>query len=158
MQIKNRYTGEVICIVEKNDDGIYNLSDANLSGANLSGADLSRANLSRANLFGADLSGADLSDADLFGADLFRANLSDADLFGARGNGKEIKSMQISKYAIAWTSTVLQIGCKQFPIEEWQKFTAEEIEKMDGKNSAELWEKYKPIIFSVIDVESQTDR
>jgi len=60
VEIKNRFTGEVIYRLDS-----ANLSDADLSRANLSDADLSRADLSDANLRGADLSGADLSGANI---------------------------------------------------------------------------------------------
>ena len=96
MEIKNRFTGEiifqndcetirecVICAISMADLSHANLSGADLSGADLSGADLSGANIKVANLSGADLSGANLSGADLSGADLSEANLSGADLSGA---------------------------------------------------------------------------
>jgi len=60
MIIKNRFTGEVIIEVEKNQHGYYDLSGADLSGADLSWADLSGANLSKADITGANLSLCDL--------------------------------------------------------------------------------------------------
>jgi hypothetical protein len=92
MEIKNRFTGEVIfthdctswkiCVEAaiKSRADLYgaNLPRANLSGANLSGANLPRANLSGANLSGANLYGANLSGANLYGANLYGANLSGA--------------------------------------------------------------------------------
>ena len=45
MEIKNRYTGEIILVVEKNENGIYDLAGADLVGANLAGANLAWANL-----------------------------------------------------------------------------------------------------------------
>lgn len=90
IEIKNRYTGEVILCgkyesvkdcLEKNRGA--NLREADLWGANLSGANLWRANLSGADLWRANLSGANLSGADLREADLEGANLSGADLWGA---------------------------------------------------------------------------
>ena len=66
IQIKNRYTREVILEVET------------LCGADLRGVDLSNADLRRV-----DLCGADLRDADLCGADLRGAYLIDADFQGA---------------------------------------------------------------------------
>ncbi len=93
IQIKNRYTNEVIfesetatTIKETVEEAVKlraDLSGANLSGANLSGANLSKANLWKANLSGANLSGANLSRANLMGANLSGADLSGANLSGA---------------------------------------------------------------------------
>ena len=85
IQIRNRFTNEVMISVDADNLSGADLSDADLSGADLSGADLSGADLSYADLKGADLSyadlsGANLSYADLKGADLIRANLSGANL------------------------------------------------------------------------------
>ncbi len=96
IQIKDRWTGAVLRMVEAET-----LSRADLSGANLSGADLSRAYLSDANLSGADLcyanlSGARLSGADLSGADLCYANLSRVDLSGANLSSANLSSANLS--------------------------------------------------------------
>ena len=64
IEIRNRYTGDVLLTVKGET-----LRATDLSGANLSRANLSRANLSGANLAWAKLSGANLSGADLSGAD-----------------------------------------------------------------------------------------
>lgn len=74
MEIKKRYTGEVIfsgdyettrqCVEAALSSG------ADLSEADLSGADLSRANLSGADLIGASFRGASFRGASLRGADL----------------------------------------------------------------------------------------
>jgi hypothetical protein len=98
IQIKNRYTENVI--KEVNVVSLVNtdlrgadLWCADLRGADLRGADLLGADLWGADLLGADLGGANLLDtdlqcatlryADLCGADLQRANLQYANLRGA---------------------------------------------------------------------------
>ena len=92
-EIKNRYTGKVICTGECIRDAVCkNLADlggadlrgANLGHADLGHADLSVADLGHANLRGADLGHADLGSADLGHADLGYADLRGADLRGAR--------------------------------------------------------------------------
>lgn len=60
VDIKNRFTGEVIYRLDSANLRGADLRDANLSGADLSGADLRGANLIRADLSGANLSGADI--------------------------------------------------------------------------------------------------
>ena len=100
IEIKNRYTDEVLFrselantvaeVVVEAAKSDANLSRANLSNANLSRADLSDANLSRADLSGANLSDANLSDANLSDANLSGANLSRANLSGANLNGADL--------------------------------------------------------------------
>jgi uncharacterized protein YjbI with pentapeptide repeats len=128
-----------------------NLSDADLSDADLSHADLSDANLSDADLSRADLSDADLSRADLSDADLSHADLSDANLSDAIGNKKELRTMQIDTYSIAFTNSILQIGCKRFTHKEWGIFSDDEISKMDN-GALEWWEKWKDFIFKAIEL------
>ena len=82
----------------------------------------------RANLSGADLGGANLENAKLRGADLSGANLA-----GTIGNMEEIKSIEMSRYAINYTKDIIQIGCQNHSIEEWSKWRDNKawIEKMD---------------------------
>ena len=115
------------------------LSDANLSGADLSGADLSDANLSGANLLGANLLGADLRGADL----------SDANLRGVAGNMKNIKSIAVERWSIAYSESHMAIGCQQHSIEDWERFNDEDISVMDG-HALDWWKKWKPVIMGII--------
>jgi hypothetical protein len=91
IEIKNRYTGAVICGVYAN-----NLSGANLSGADLSGADLRGANLRGANLISANLYSANLSGANLYSANLSGANLSGANLYSADLRGANLRGANLS--------------------------------------------------------------
>jgi hypothetical protein len=77
MQIKNRFTNEVICEGD-NSKKLAEACKANLRGAYLREANLGGANLREANLGGANLRGADLREANLGGADLREANLRGA--------------------------------------------------------------------------------
>ena len=81
IEIKNRWTGEVLFEYEKEDNTIKetvveavkncaDLGDADLGGADLGGANLRGAYLRDADLGGAYLGGANLRDADLGGANL----------------------------------------------------------------------------------------
>ena len=71
IEIKNRWTGEILFEYEKENNTIKDtLVEAVSRGADLSGAYLRGAYLRGAYLRGADLSGADLRGADLRGADL----------------------------------------------------------------------------------------
>ena len=141
-----------------------NLRGANLSNAKLIGANLSYAYLSDANLIGtyliganlrdADLSGADLSDANLSGANLrdanlIGANLIDSDLRDAIGNSKQVKSLQLGKYNITILVGIkIHIGCQTHTVEQWEKFTDEEISDMDD-GALEWWREWKEFILKV---------
>jgi hypothetical protein len=131
---------------------------ADLIGADLIGADLIGANLIGANLSGANLSGANLRWANLRWANLSGANLSGANLSGANlhcmGNMAEVKTLQIERWAIGYTSDTLQIGCQRHAIDKWRKWDSDAgrkwIAQMD--DSATAWaEKLLPLVLAIID-------
>ena len=86
--------------------------------------------------------------ANLRGANLRGANLEGANLWGTRGNGEEIKSLQIGTYDIVYTSKVLKIGCKQHTFEEWYNFSDEEIDDLDMK-ALSWWRIWKEPLFNI---------
>ncbi|EGM4858771.1 pentapeptide repeat-containing protein [Salmonella enterica subsp. enterica serovar Typhimurium] len=119
-----------------------NLRDADLRGADLRGADLRGADLRDADLRGADLRGADLRGADLYGVDLRDANLYGADLpdltFVILGE----------KYFISITNgEYVRAGCQNHTVEEWRKYSKQEIAEMDGRKAL----KFYPRLLSIID-------
>ncbi|EAX6664600.1 pentapeptide repeat-containing protein, partial [Salmonella enterica] len=95
---------------------------ANLYGANLRGA----------NLYGANLRGADLRGANLYGADL-------PDLtFVILGE----------KYFISITNgEYVRAGCQNHTVEEWRKYSKQEIAEMDGRKAL----KFYPRLLDIID-------
>ncbi|EOG4485356.1 pentapeptide repeat-containing protein [Salmonella enterica] len=139
-----------------------NLRDANLCGANLRGADLRDAdlcgaNLRDANLCGANLRGADLRDADLCGANLRGADLRDADLCGANLCGADLRGADLpdltfvilgEKYFISITNgEYVRAGCQNHTVEEWRKYSKQEIAEMDGRKAL----KFYPRLLDIID-------
>ena len=111
-----------------------------------------RADLRNAYLGGANLRNAYLGNADLYDADLRNADLRNVNLGGVSGNMKHVKSLQIEKYCITYTSKILQIGCQSHTIEEWKNFNNKSILEMDGKRALEWWNKWKPIIIQIIEM------
>ncbi|ENR6943898.1 pentapeptide repeat-containing protein, partial [Salmonella enterica] len=100
------------------------------------------ANLRGANLRDANLCGADLCDANLCGANLRGANLCDADLpdltFVILGE----------KYFISITNgEYVRAGCQNHTVEEWRKYSKQEITEMDGRKAL----KFYPRLLSIID-------
>ncbi|EDQ3380959.1 pentapeptide repeat-containing protein [Salmonella enterica subsp. enterica serovar Uzaramo] len=123
------------------------LCDANLYGANLRGADLYGANLHGANLRGANLHGANLYGANLHGANLYGANLRGADLHGA--NLPDLTFVILGeKYFISITNgEYVRAGCQNHTVEEWRKYSKQEIAEMDGRKAL----KFYPRLLDIID-------
>jgi len=128
-----------------------NLRNANLWDANLRGANLQGVNLRDANLRDANLRGANLRSANLQGVNLRDANLWGANLWSLIGNKKNIKSLQLEKYDICYTSEVLQIGCEQHSIKAWFEFSDDEIARMED-GALEWWNKWKVFIKTAIEL------
>ncbi|ECG1373339.1 pentapeptide repeat-containing protein [Salmonella enterica subsp. enterica serovar Stanley str. CFSAN000623] len=129
-----------------------NLCDANLRGANLRGADLRGADLCDANLRGADLCDANLRGANLRGADLCDANLRGADLRGADLRGANLPDLTFvilgEKYFISITNgEYVRAGCQNHTVEEWRKYSKQEIAEMDGRKAL----KFYPRLLDIID-------
>ncbi|HIC3930114.1 TPA: pentapeptide repeat-containing protein [Salmonella enterica] len=129
-----------------------NLCGADLCGADLRGADLRGANLCGADLRGADLRGADLCGADLRGADLRGANLCGADLRGADLRGADLPDLTFvilgEKYFISITNgEYVRAGCQNHTVEEWRKYSKQEIAEMDGRKAL----KFYPRLLDIID-------
>ncbi|HHS1772778.1 TPA: pentapeptide repeat-containing protein [Salmonella enterica subsp. enterica serovar Mbandaka] len=133
------------------------LCGANLRGANLRDADLRDANLCGANLCGANLRGANLRDANLRDANLRGANLCGADLRGADLRGANLCGADLpdltfvilgEKYFISITNgEYVRAGCQNHTVEEWRKYSKQEIAEMDGRKAL----KFYPRLLDIID-------
>ncbi|EKF4915907.1 pentapeptide repeat-containing protein [Salmonella enterica] len=128
------------------------LCDANLRGADLRDANLCDANLRDANLRGANLRGANLRDANLCDANLRGANLYGADLCDANLYGADLPDLTFvilgEKYFISITNgEYVRAGCQNHTVEEWRKYSKQEITEMDGRKAL----KFYPRLLSIID-------
>ncbi|ELX2753018.1 pentapeptide repeat-containing protein [Salmonella enterica] len=146
--------GADLCGANLCDADLYgaNLCDANLRGADLRGANLRGANLCGADLCGADLCGANLRDANLCGADLCGADLCGANLCGANLCGADLPDLTFvilgEKYFISITNgEYVRAGCQNHTVEEWRKYSKQEITEMDGRKAL----KFYPRLLSIID-------
>ncbi|EAS8399572.1 pentapeptide repeat-containing protein [Salmonella enterica] len=129
-----------------------NLRGADLYGANLRGADLYGANLCDTNLRGADLRDTNLRGANLCGADLYGANLCGADLCDTNLRGADLPDLTFvilgEKYFISITNgEYVRAGCQNHTVEEWRKYSKQEITEMDGRKAL----KFYPRLLSIID-------
>ncbi|ELC2782723.1 pentapeptide repeat-containing protein [Salmonella enterica] len=120
-------------------------------------ADLRDADLRDADLRDANLCGADLRDADLRGANLCDANLCGAGLCGAGLCGANLRDANLpdltfvilgEKYFISITNgEYVRAGCQNHTVEEWRKYSKQEIAEMDGRKAL----KFYPRLLSIID-------
>ncbi|HAS0096181.1 TPA: pentapeptide repeat-containing protein [Salmonella enterica] len=122
------------------------------SRADLYGADLYGADLYGANLYGANLRGANLRGANLYGANLRGANLRGADLYGANLRGANLPDLTFvilgEKYFISITNgEYVRAGCQNHTVEEWRKYSKQEIAEMDGRKAL----KFYPRLLDIID-------
>ncbi|ECF2923524.1 pentapeptide repeat-containing protein [Salmonella enterica subsp. enterica serovar Manhattan] len=129
-----------------------NLFDADLRGANLCNADLRGADLCNANLRGADLCDADLCGANLCNADLRGADLCNANLCGANLCDADLPDLTFvilgEKYFISITNgEYVRAGCQNHTVEEWRKYSKQEIAEMDGRKAL----KFYPRLLDIID-------
>ncbi len=128
------------------------LRDADLCGANLRGAYLRDADLCGAYLRDADLCGANLRGANLCGANLRGANLRDANLRGANLCDTDLPDLTFvilgEKYFISITNgEYVRAGCQNHTVEEWRKYSKQEIAEMDGRKAI----KFYPRLLDIID-------
>ncbi|EDX1074712.1 pentapeptide repeat-containing protein, partial [Salmonella enterica] len=128
------------------------LCGADLRDTNLRGADLYGANLCDTNLRGADLRDTNLRGANLCGADLYGANLCGADLCDTNLRGADLPDLTFvilgEKYFISITNgEYVRAGCQNHTVEEWRKYSKQEITEMDGRKAL----KFYPRLLSIID-------
>lgn len=79
---------------------------------------------------------------------LRNADLSDANLWNANGNCREIKTVQTDIWHVCMTANVMQIGCKQHTLEQWDNFSDDEISDMDEK-ALGFWKNWKKLLFKI---------
>lgn len=92
-QIKNRYTGEIMCgglslqaVLERHQKWLNDEEGgerANLTDANLASTNMKKVNLASAIMEGSDMSGANLTGANLMGTNMRKSNMNGSDMSGA---------------------------------------------------------------------------
>ena len=132
MKIKHKLTNEVLLTIV---------------GDSLQGANLKEANLQYTNLQGANLRGTNLQGANLRGTNLKGANLRGANLQGAN-----LPAEVIRIDGLRWDVTIFQdwitIGCQHHHIDDWDKFTDDEIAEMHN-DALEFWKENKQKLFTI---------
>jgi len=131
------------------DLGFAVLTATNLKNANLKGVDLIGSDLENANLSGANLTSADLKNANLKGTDLTGTNITDIWMIYCIGDGEIIKNIPYLRWKIVYTKDVMAIGCEQHTIDQWKRFTDDEIDNM-SERALKFWKKHKSQILEEV--------
>ena len=101
---------------------------------------------------GDSLQGANLQGANLRWADLRCANLREANLQGANLRWANLPTDVIRIDGMRWDVTILygymRIGCQHHHVDDWDKFTDDEISKMDSK-ALEFWQANKQKLITI---------
>ena len=127
IEIKNRYSGDVIFSHDCDDNSIKVAVEIAVSKS-----------------------------ISLVGANLVGARLDGANLRSIHGDMKFIFSMQLDYWPVSFTKDVLQIGCQRHNHNEWLNFDDERISKMD-LNALAWWKKWKDFIFKAIELSINQD-
>lgn len=131
-----------------------NFVDARLISTDFRNSKLNDSVFENAELSCANFSGSDLSSVNFIYSSLDKVNLSDTDLWNVIGNMVEIKSLQLERWAVVYTSDRLQISTENHSIQDWWSFSDERIAAITPLNpsfSLEWWKKYKPLIKQIIE-------
>ena len=146
MKILHKITGKLLLEIDTLIGA--NLKGSNLIGADLRGVDMRYSRLEWADLRGANLEGSNLKGVNLECANLEYANLMGVNLEGANLMGANVATYQSGKWVAYITTTHIVIGCKSFTIDEWLKFSDNDINKMDI-NALDYWKESREVIFSI---------
>ena len=98
------------------------------------------------------IEGDSLREANLQGANLQGANLQGANLQGANLKWADLPTDVIRIDGMRWDVTILygymRIGCQHHHVDDWDKFTNDEISKMDSK-ALEFWQANKQKLITI---------
>ena len=120
----------------------------NFSGANLTGTIFKDVDLSSCDLSGANLTNVSFANVSLRLCDFADANLTDVDFsnitfLNCKGNGKEIKELNIPTYRVVITKEFMQIGCEGHTTKDWFQMNEKQIYGMDAPISLLWWREFK---------------
>lgn len=99
-----------------------------------------------------DLSNLEIVNCDLSETEFINCNIVGMVTWDSNGDGIYIKTIPIEEhwYHVNYTHTHIQIGCKNYTIEEWEQFDNCEIQSMDGDRALTFWDIYKDYILSEV--------
>ena len=119
--------------------GSAKLRNAEFGGANLTYANLHHVDANHASFINTTLHYTNLRYADLRNAYLLHADILDAGLNHCTSNSKNLYTIHHPSYIIVVTPTHFHIGCESHTRKQWELFTRDQIEYMDGEKALRFW-------------------
>ena len=147
--LKDKTKGTYASFTSQDFTGL-NFDKMDFTGANFVRCLFLRCDMKETNFSSATLLNSNFTDASLTNAIFTKANLE-----GVIGNTREIKSLQIVRFPITYTSSIVQIGCKQCSIEHIDDEFNKIIEALGGKHSS-TWDKYKQYLETLLQISPAT--
>lgn len=131
-----------------------NIQDGDFTNSNLDEAIFRKANVNNCNFQYASMNLVDFSNGDISNSNFYEVYIHTPDLLNTKfthviGDGKYLKTIMALDWHIVYTKTHMAIGCRQYKLSEWWKFTAKEIKPMHG-NANRFWKRYKPLLQEII--------
>lgn len=130
---------------------------AKFENCNFTNANLHRSNFNEAVFKNCDMTNTNLCQCNLRFAKFDNTSLDTCYIQNVIGNGVDIVTTQVCEHNVVFTKNQLAIGCKLFSVNDWKKFTDNDIldmleDHIHTKNPVEKWNKYKDHIFNSIEL------
>ena len=125
-------------------------SGLDFTGMNFTRACFTRCWFMRCDMLCTDFTGATLLNCCFLDAIMSNVVLSGADLEGVIGNTREIKSLQVVRFPVVYTSSVVQIGCKCCNVDDIKENFAIMLQEQGAEKHSQLWDMYKEYLETVM--------
>ncbi|WP_348518069.1 pentapeptide repeat-containing protein [Campylobacter sp. CCS1377] len=94
---------------------------------------------------------ADFNDCDFRYCSFEECDLNEVIICNVLGDMKQICSLQVDSFKIAFTKDIIAIGCKNESLDWWKK-ASDDLIKDERNNYSQTWNAYKDILFKIIDI------
>lgn len=109
---------------------------ANLQNVNFSGCDISKSSFRHSNCTAANFSDTILDCSNFLYADLTETTFSPSCKLTCIGNGKQLKTINVCKFLVTYSSHYMTIGCMHHELDWWQSCTLSDIEEVYTNSDA----------------------
>lgn len=109
---------------------------ANLQNVNFSGCDISKSSFRHSDCAGANFSNTVVDNTSFLYANLADTTFSSTTKLTCIGNGKQLKTINVCKFLVTYSSHYMTIGCMHHDLAWWQSCTLSDIEEVYTNSDA----------------------